>query len=47
MRKRFFPGMLPSLVLLMATCWTGVVAAQDFYQGKTIRLIVATTRGRI
>src|SRR5215471_3094071 len=45
MRKRFFPGMLPSLVLLIATCWAGVVAAQDFYKGKTIRLIVATTPG--
>src|SRR5262249_48679640 len=23
MRKRFFPGMLPSFVLLIATCWAG------------------------
>ena len=45
MGKKLFPGMLPSLVLWMTTCWAGVVAAQDFYKGKTIRLIVATTPG--
>ena len=45
MRKKFFRGTLSAVVLLAATCWAGVAAAQDFYQGKTIRLIVATTPG--
>ena len=45
MRKKVFRGTLPALVLLAATCWAGVLAAQDFYKGKTIRLIVATTPG--
>jgi len=45
MRKKFFRGTLLALELSVATCWVNVVAAQDFYKGKTIRLIVATTPG--
>ena len=45
MRKKLFRRTLLALVLLAATCWAGIVAAQDFYKGKTIRLIVATTPG--
>src|SRR6266850_506518 len=45
MRKKVLRGTLSALVLSVATCWAGVVAAQDFYKGKTIRLIVATTPG--
>ena len=45
MGQKFFPGTLSALVLSVATCWAGVASAQDFYKGKTIRLIVATTPG--
>ena len=46
MTKKFFPGMFSALVLSMTACWATVAPAEkDFYKGKTIRLIVATTPG--
>ena len=45
MRTKLFRGMLSLLVFLATTFGARMATGQDFYKGKTIRLIVATTPG--
>ena len=42
--KEYHRGMWLALLMCLAFCST-LSAAEDFYSGKTIRLIVATTPG--
>ena len=45
MRKQFHRSTLSALMFSVAACWAAAATADDFYKGKTIRLIVATTPG--
>ena len=45
MRKQFYRSTLSALMFSVAACWAAAATADDFYKGKTIRLIVATTPG--
>lgn len=45
MKDLFYRRAFSFLLFWMVIGWTAAAAAQDFYTGKTIRLIVATTPG--
>lgn len=43
--KNFSRHALAALSFSLAFCWAVAALGEDFYKGKTIRLIVATTSG--
>ena len=45
MKKTISQGALAVIAIATMMGWPGMLTAQDFYKGKTIRLIVATTPG--